>query len=115
MKHLGLFSHFAKVKMNEIMEQKLPILWSKYIEFDPLVNVDYIESYTRNIEGSNKTDSETTGNEKVKDKRTQDTSGKTTSESQDNSSGLIVNSDTPQRSNFKTRYFNRRLRFFYYC
>lgn len=111
----ALFSHFAKVKMNEIMEAKLPILWSKYIEYDPLVNVDYVESYTRNIEGTNKTDSETTGLENVKDKRTQDNVGKTTSQSKDTSSGLIVNSDTPQRTNFKRRYFNRRLCFIYYC
>lgn len=97
----ALFSHFAKVKMNEIMEAKLPILWSKYIEFDPLVNVDYVESYTRNIEGTNKTDSETNGEEKVKEKRTQDSEGKTVSSSEDTSSGLIVNSDTPQRTNFK--------------
>lgn len=94
----ALFSHFAKVKMNEIMEQKLPIIWSKYIEFDPLVNVDYVESYTRNILGNTENTSSTSGNEKVNDVRTQENEGKTTSESTDNSSGLIVNSDTPQRT-----------------
>lgn len=92
----ALFKHFARVKMNEIMEQKLPIIWSKYIEFDPLVNVDYVESYTRNIKGENQTQSETEGNEKVKDKRVQENEGSTTSSSVDKSSGLIINSDTPQ-------------------
>jgi hypothetical protein len=92
----ALFEHFAKVKMNEIMEQKLPLIWSKYIEYDPLVNVDYVESYTRNIEGTNKTDSETSGEEKVKNEREQENNGTTTSTSTDTASGLIVNSDTPQ-------------------
>lgn len=115
MKHLGLFAHFVKVKMNEIMEQKLPIIWSKYIEFDPLVNVDYVESYTRNIEGTNQNTSETEGNEKVKENRTQENTGTTTSKSVDNSSGLIVNSDTPQRSDFKTSNTARGICFIYYC
>ena len=95
----ALFAHFAKVKMNEIMEQKLPIIWSKYIEYDPLVNVDYVESYTRNIKGENESKSETSGTESAKDKRTQENNGETTSTSKDNSSGLIINSDTPQRTN----------------
>ena len=95
----ALFSHFAKVKMNEIMEQKLPLIWSKFIEYDPLVNVDYVESYTRNIEGNTENTSSTSGNEKVKENRTQENVGKTTSTSEDTSSGLIVNSDTPQRTN----------------
>ena len=96
MKLLGLFSHFAKVKMNEIMEQKLPIIWSKYIDFDPLVNVDYVESYTRNILGNTENTSNTSGNEKINEVREQENEGTTTSTSTDNSSGLIVNSDTPQ-------------------
>ncbi len=111
----ALFSHFAKVKMNEIMEAKLPILWSKYIEFDPLVNVDYVESYTRNIEGTSKNNSETTGNESATDDRTQKNEGRTNSTSNDTSSGLIVNSDTPQRTNFKRSNFRWLLCFINYC
>lgn len=111
----ALFEHFAKVKMNEIMEQKLPIIWSKFIDYDPLVNVDYVESYTRNIEGTNQNNSETEGNEKVKNERDQENNGRSISKSTDNGSGLVVNSDTPQRRDFKTRYFNRRLCFINYC
>ena len=95
----ALFSHFAKVKMNEIMEEKLPIIWSKYIEFDPLVNVDYVESYTRNIKGENESNSKSNSNEVAKNNRTQENNGETLSTSKDESSGLIVNSDTPQRQN----------------
>lgn len=66
----GLFKHYAKVKMQEIMESKLPLIYSISISYDPLVNVDYTESFTRNIE----------------------TSGETSN----NASGLSVSSDTPQ-------------------
>ena len=64
----ALFRHFAKVKMQEIMERKLPLIYSSSINYDPLINVDYTESYT----------------------------GTSTSNSTNNGSGISVNSDTPQ-------------------
>ena len=70
----ALFRHYVKVTMNEIMEQKLPLIYSASISYDPLVNVDYTESFQRTIDNS--------------------TSG---SDSQTaNSNGLTVNSNTPQ-------------------
>lgn len=68
----ALFRHQAKVFMRELMEEKLPLIYSASIEYDPLVNVDYSETYT----GSN--------------------SGQSQSSSTSNGSGLTVNSDTPQ-------------------
>ena len=68
----GLFKHYAKVYMQEIMERKLPLIYSASIEYDPLVNVDYEETFNRNAVGS------------------------ATSNSTNNGSGLAVNSDTPQ-------------------
>ena len=44
-----LFQHYVKTTMNEIMEQKLPLIYSASIEYDPLVNVDYQESFSRGI------------------------------------------------------------------
>ena len=44
-----LFQHYVKVAMNEIMESKLPLIYSASIEYDPLVNVDYSETFTRAI------------------------------------------------------------------
>ena len=44
-----LFQHYVKMAMNEIMEQKLPLIYSASIEYDPLVNVDYQESFSRGI------------------------------------------------------------------
>lgn len=73
---IGLFKHYAKVYMQEIMERYLPLIYSKCIEYNPLVNVDYQEEFTRNITGSGESSSEST--------------------STNNASGLSVNSDTPQ-------------------
>lgn len=66
----ALFKHYAKVLMQELMEEKLPLIYSASINYDVLVNVDYTETYERDIES--------TGN------------------SSNNASGLSVSSDTPQ-------------------
>lgn len=71
---IGLFKHYVKVKMQELMEEKLPLIYSSAIKYDPLVNVDFTETFTREIENT----------------------GESTSESSNNSSGLGVNSDTPE-------------------
>ena len=71
---IGLFKHYTKVYMQEIMERYLPLIYSNSIEYNPLVNVDYTETFTRNISGS----------------------GESESSSSNSASGLSVNSDTPQ-------------------
>ena len=48
----GLFKHYAKVSMQEIMERQFPKIYSNFLEYDPLSNVDFTEEYTREIEGS---------------------------------------------------------------
>jgi hypothetical protein len=75
---VGLFKLKAKVAMQEIMEEKLPLIYSAAIKYDPLVNVDYTEEY----------DSASSSNSTGKSKGT--------------SSGLNVNSDTPQGQINKT-------------
>lgn len=77
MKDLGfetyaMFKHYATIQMEEIMESKLPLIYSSAIKYDPLVNVDYTESYLAH------------------------------SNSTSNGSGLAVNSDTPQGQISKT-------------
>lgn len=74
----ALFEHYAKVEMQEIMEYYLPLIYSTAIEFDPLVNVDYTETFEREIEGS------------------AENQGSSNSSSNNTSSGLSVYSDTPQ-------------------
>lgn len=69
---VGLFKLKAKVAMQEIMEEKLPLIYSAAIKYDPLVNVDYVEDY----------DSSSSNNQ--------------TGKSKGSTSGLNVSSDTPQ-------------------
>ena len=69
---IGQFILFAKDKMKEVMETYAPLIYSAAIKYDPLVNVDYTETYSG-------------------------TSGSTSnSKSKSSGSGLTVNSDTPQ-------------------
>lgn len=71
----GLFKHYAKNEMNKLMEYYLPLIYSRSIDYDPLVNVDYTETYTSsssdssNSQGSSNSgsSSETNGNTKFSD------------------------------------------------
>lgn len=69
---IGQFMLFVKDKMNEIMETYAPLIYSASIKYDPLVNVNFTETYA----GTNDSISN--------------------SKSNSSSSGLTVNSDTPQ-------------------
>ena len=69
-----LFQHYVKITMKEIMEKKLPLIYSASIEYDPLVNVDYSETFSRAINNTLNSSSNNTAT----------------------SSGLTINSDTPQ-------------------
>ena len=71
---IALFKHYAKVTMDELMEEYLPLIYSASIMYDPLINVDYTETFNRSA----------------------DTSGESNSTSSNNSSGLVVGSNTPQ-------------------
>ena len=78
----ALFRHYARVYMQEIMERKLPLIYSSSIKYDPLVNVDYTEEFRRNA------------------------SGEAQSTSTNSGSGLSVNSDTPQGQISKEEILN---------
>ena len=73
---VALFKHRVKVAMQEIMEEKLPLIYSASLQYNPLTNVNYTETYT----GENTTANSTSSN----------------STATSDSSGLTVNSDTPQ-------------------
>lgn len=45
------FKNEAKVAMQEIMEEKLPLIYSASIKYDPLVNVDFTETYAGTTQG----------------------------------------------------------------
>ena len=71
---IGLFKHYAKVYMQEIMERYLPLIFSNSIEYNILNNADYEEQFSRNIKGN----------------------GESESSSTNDASEFSVNSDTPQ-------------------
>lgn len=58
----GLFKHYALITMQEIMEEKLPLIYSSSIKYDPLVNVDYTEKFERSLEGSANNSGESNSN-----------------------------------------------------
>lgn len=49
----ALFKHHAKIEMELLMEYYLPLIYSRAIEYDPLVNVDFTETYTASQHGNN--------------------------------------------------------------
>ena len=73
---VGLFKRKVKVAMNEIMEEKLPLIYSASLQYNPLTNVNYTETYSGTSTNENTSSSDTTATS--------------------DSSGLTVNSDTPQ-------------------
>lgn len=74
----ALFKHYAMVTMQEIMEEKLPLIYSSSIKYDPLINVDYTETFEREQEG------------------TASNNGESNSNSNSNSESLNINNSTPQ-------------------
>ena len=74
----ALFSHYAKVTMQELMEEKLPLIYSSSIKYDPLINVDYTETFEREQEGKASNNCESNSN------------------SNSNSESLNINNSTPQ-------------------
>lgn len=74
----ALFRHYVKITMKEIMEEYAPLIYSASIAYDPLVNVDFTETYHHDDQG------------------TMTNNGTSDSTSHNNGSGLTVQSDTPQ-------------------
>lgn len=70
---IGSFKLYIKDLLTETMETYAPIIYSTSIKFDPLVNVDFTETFDRESENKSSSNSNSTNT----------------------SSGLTVNSDTP--------------------
>lgn len=73
---IGLFVHTIKYTMDELMEEYLPLIYSASIKYDPLVNVDFTETFTRTANVDN--------------------TGQSVSASSSESDSIGINSDTPQ-------------------
>ena len=70
--------------MQEIMEDYLPVIYSNAIKFDPLVNVDFTETFERKIDGT----TENTG--------TLNSNGTSNSNSSSQGNNLNIVNNTPQ-------------------
>lgn len=81
---IGQFILFVKDKMNEVMETYAPLIYSASIKYDPLVNVNFTETYSGNTINSSQSNSQSKG------------------------SGLTVNSDTPQGQISKSQILQGR-------
>ena len=83
---IALFKHYVKDEMELIMEEYLPLIYSASIQYDPLINVDYTETFSRTANVDN--------------------TGSASSTSSSNASSLGVSSDTPQGQISKTSILN---------
>lgn len=73
---IGLWIHYVKDTMNLLMEEYLPLIYSASISYDPLINVDYTETFTRTANVDN--------------------TGESVSNSTNSGNSIGINSDTPQ-------------------
>ena len=73
-----LFKLKVKSTMTSIMEEYLPLFYSYSLKYDPLVNVDFTETFTRNIDG------------------TAQNKGTSNSSSNSNNDNLSILNNTPQ-------------------
>lgn len=71
---IGSFKLYIDDLMSELMETYVPLIYTASIKFDPLVNVDFTETFDRTSSNTSNSNSNSTNN----------------------SSGLTVSSDTPQ-------------------
>lgn len=74
----ALFRHQVMAQMRELMEEYLPLIYSASIKYDPLVNVDFTETFKQTQKG------------------TGSSTGTANSKSNSDGSNLTINSDTPQ-------------------
>lgn len=76
----SLFKHYVLISMEELMQERLPLIYTYSIEYDPLINVDFKETFERDVSGTGNSSSE--GNSK--------------SNSNSSSGNLSINNNTPQ-------------------
>ena len=80
----ALFRHYAKIEMEKIMEEMLPLIYTTAISYDPLINVNFTEEFTR----------------------TASQEGTSNSSSNNDATALNVVSDTPQGQISKQEILN---------
>lgn len=86
----ALFELKAKVKMNNIMDKYLPLIYTNSISYNPLEDINVNASESRTINNTN----------------TNSLTSNSTSSNTNSGSGLLVNSNTPQGQISKTNILN---------
>ena len=86
----ALFEMKAKVKMSNIMDKYLPLIYTNSISYNPLEDINVNASESRTINNTN----------------TNSLTSNSTSSNTNNGSGLLVNSNTPQGQISKTNILN---------
>ena len=86
----ALFKLKAKVKMSNIMDKYLPLIYTNSISYNPLEDINVNASESRTINNTN----------------TNSLTSNSTSSNTNNGSGLLVNSNTPQGQISKTNILN---------
>lgn len=81
----GLFEHEAKIKMREVMEYYLPVVYSNSMEYDPLESVLFDITDTRVVDGE----------------------GSSNSKSSASGTGTSISNDTPQTNIQKSDILSR--------
>lgn len=96
-----LFRHYALNTMNEIMEEYLLKIYTKFLEYDPLGTVDYVEDFTRNIENEaqNAGSSESSSNNTVNSFNINNDTPQTNVTRQNINNGLYASSTAQNESN----------------
>lgn len=95
---IELFKRYAKSTMQEIMEEKLPIIYSNALQYDPLVNVDFTETFVREIEGESNYGSNSTLRSTLQNNGSASSSSNSTTSGTSNSTNESMNiiNKTPQ-------------------
>lgn len=86
----ALFELKAKVKMSNIMDKYLPLIYTNSISYNPLEDINVNASESRTINNTN----------------TNSLTSNSTSSNTNSGSGLLVNSNTPQGQISKTKILN---------
>lgn len=74
----ALFKHYAKLTMSELMQEYLPLIYTTALTYNPLINVNYTETFERTAEGQGQNE------------------GQSISNSNSSAEGMNINNDTPQ-------------------
>ena len=99
----ALFKHYAMVTMQEIMEEKLQLIYSSSIKYDPLVNVDYTEKFERSLEGSANNSGESSSNSSSDSLNINNNTPQTRISKQNLDAGIYANSVNQNESSINDR------------